>query len=89
MNRYSTSRAKALLEQGRKCGMRDLALRPVADMLKKLILKQGFRDGMRGLIIAFLTAFSVFLKYAKVWEARQLEALGRAPEAKPEPESKS
>lgn len=84
MNRYSTSRAKALLAQGRKSGIKDLALRPVADMLKKLILKQGYRDGMRGLIVALLTAFSVFLKYAKVWEVRQNEALGRVPNAKPE-----
>lgn len=89
LNRYSTSRAKALLEQGRKCGVADLALRPVADMLKKLILKQGYRDGMRGLIVAFLTAFSVFLKYAKVWEARQLEVLGRTCPEKPTPKAES
>jgi len=35
-------------------------------------VKQGFRDGIRGLIIAFFTAYGVFLKYAKLWE------LGRA-----------
>jgi len=32
------------------------------------ILKQGFREGVAGLIIAILGMFYVFLKYAKLWE---------------------
>jgi hypothetical protein len=34
------------------------------------ILKQGFREGVAGLIIAILGMFYVFLKYAKLWELR-------------------
>ena len=68
MNRYSSDRAEALREKGRRCGMKDLALRPVMDFLRKMVLQRGYLDGYRGLIIAFLTAFSVFSKYAKLWE---------------------
>jgi len=47
-----------------------LALRPVARFLKQFVLKQGFRDGMTGLVICMMSAFSVFLKYAKLWAAQ-------------------
>ena len=37
------------------------------------LLKQGFRDGVPGLIISLSTAYSVFLKYAKVWEQEHVD----------------
>ena len=33
-----------------------------------LILKQGFREGVAGFIVAVLGSYYVFLKYAKLWE---------------------
>ena len=41
---------------------------PVARFLKMYVLQQGFRDGMNGLVLCMLGAFTVFLKYAKLWE---------------------
>ena len=35
---------------------------------KLYVWRAGFRDGIPGLIIAVTSAFSVFVKYAKVWE---------------------
>lgn len=40
---------------------------------KKFIVKQGFRDGSRGLIVSLLSAFTVAAKYAKLWERRHVE----------------
>ncbi len=40
---------------------------------KKYILKQGFRDGSRGLIVSLLSAFTVAVKYAKLWELRHVK----------------
>jgi glycosyltransferase involved in cell wall biosynthesis len=53
--------------------------RTVLTFLKKYLLKQGFRDGTRGLIVCLLSALTVTLKYAKLWE-RQLDR----PESPPE-----
>ncbi|PID57393.1 hypothetical protein CSB45_07670 [candidate division KSB3 bacterium] len=39
---------------------------------KKYLIKQGFRDGGRGLIVSLLSAFSVAVKYAKLWELRHV-----------------
>lgn len=44
--------------------------RTLLTFLKKYLLQQGFRDGTRGLIVSLLSAFTVMVKYAKVWEAR-------------------
>jgi hypothetical protein len=48
----------------------DLFILPMAAFIRTFLFKQGFRDGVQGLIIAMFTAYSVFLKYAKVWEKR-------------------
>ena len=45
-----------------------ILLRTVAAFLKKYLLKQGFRDGTRGVIVCLLSAFTVAVKYAKLWE---------------------
>jgi glycosyltransferase involved in cell wall biosynthesis len=45
-----------------------MAVHPPCKFLKMYVLKQGFREGVAGLVIAALGAFYVFLKYAKLWE---------------------
>jgi glycosyltransferase involved in cell wall biosynthesis len=65
---FSRVQAAALYAAGRRAGFGDLFLRPGARFLRAYLLKQGFRDGVPGFVIAFATAFHVFLKYAKLWE---------------------
>lgn len=45
-----------------------LWLYPVYTFFNKYLLKQGIRDGYYGFIIAYLSAFGKFLKYAKAWD---------------------
>ena len=47
-----------------------MLVQPPFKLFKMYILKQGFREGVAGLIIAILGMFYVFLKYAKLWELR-------------------
>jgi hypothetical protein len=47
-----------------------------------LILRGGFRDGARGLLLAVLAAMSVAAKYAFLWE---LGLRGGAPESRGRP----
>jgi len=46
-------------------------LRALFAFFKKYFLKRGFLEGTRGLIISGLSAFQVFIKYAKMWELAQ------------------
>ncbi|MCP5071370.1 MAG: glycosyltransferase family 2 protein [bacterium] len=69
---FSSIQARANLESGRSHALRDMILRPPARFARAFLLKQGYRDGVPGFIIAAATAFHVFLKYAKQWEQSHL-----------------
>ena len=65
---YATLAAEHLASDGVKSGISHIFFNPVAAFIRTYLLKQGFRDGVQGLMIAMFTAYGVFLKYAKVWE---------------------
>jgi len=69
MNNYSS--IAAAQKSGAMSGA-EILLRTALTFFKKYILKQGFRDGTRGVIVSLLSAFTVTLKYGKLWE-KQLE----------------
>ncbi len=46
----------------------DLLIRPLSILIKIFILKQGYREGIRGVIISVFASLFTFLKYAKMWE---------------------
>ncbi len=71
MEVYASLGAAALHERGKRVRGLDLFVVTIAAFVRTYLLKQGFRDGIQGLIIAVCTAYSVFLKFAKVWEKDQ------------------
>lgn len=70
-NRYSTLAARQWLTGGRRVGLADLILRPLARFVSMYALKGGFLDGWRGLVLAVLYAQYVFLRTAKIWELQR------------------
>jgi len=68
---YSRISSAELYKEGKKFRFSDLLLRPPFRFLRDYFLKQGFRDGWPGLIIAVNTSFYVFTKYAKLWELQK------------------
>ncbi|NUO10070.1 MAG: glycosyltransferase family 2 protein [Candidatus Brocadia sp.] len=68
INNFTTISAGEYLKLGKRASLWNITLRPAGTFLKKYILKQGFRDGLPGFIIAVSSAYYVFLKYAKLWE---------------------
>lgn len=65
---FSGEAAAAMVSSGEPFRLRRLLLHPPARFVRAYVLKQGFRDGLPGFVIAAATAFYVFLKYAKQWE---------------------
>lgn len=50
------------------------------------ILRHGFLDGKHGLILCALASFSVFVKYAKLWDQRRRDDMpieGSPPQPQP------
>ena len=73
VNRYTTLAARQMHESGRRAGLVDLVIHPPAAFLRNYLLRLGILDGTPGLIISVVNSYSVFLKFAKLWE------LGRTP----------
>ena len=68
METYSTLAAQEIVRQKGRPSPASLIINPVAVFVKMFLLRQGFRDGIHGFVLAALYAFQVFLKYAKALE---------------------
>ncbi|HEY0592935.1 MAG TPA: hypothetical protein VGF40_14275, partial [Thermoanaerobaculia bacterium] len=68
MTRYGGWAAAQLWVDGRRAGISQVLLRPLGRFLREYVLQQGFRDGIRGLVVVGLHTFYVFWKYARLWE---------------------
>ncbi len=64
---FTAIAAKALYAEGRRFRWVDLLFRPVFVFLKSLVLKRGFVDGWRGVLIACMAFYYDWLKY---WRLR-------------------
>ncbi len=71
MDKYSTLAAQEMKKEGRSAGPLDMSLKPMFTFFKMFIIRQGFRDGIYGLVISILYSFYTFTKYAKLWEMRE------------------
>jgi len=78
VSRYSTWGA----DDARRRGIHGSAWRicghSVGHFLKSYFIKQGFRDGTEGLIIAFMEAYYGFFKYAKLFEMQRKAKANRS-----------
>lgn len=69
---YTTLAAREKSASVRRVGIEDLMIRPLVVFVKTYALKQGFRDGVRGLIVSVFASMYTFVKYAKVWHMIQV-----------------
>jgi glycosyltransferase involved in cell wall biosynthesis len=67
-NRYSGLGAKELFDRGARFSLPKLFFKPVSKFIETYFLKRGFLDGLPGFIISVGAAYSVFLKFVKLWE---------------------
>jgi glycosyltransferase involved in cell wall biosynthesis len=72
-NRYSGLGAQALAERGRKFSYIHLLTKPPTKFVETYFFKAGFLDGIPGFLISVSAAYSVFLKWAKLWEIERVQ----------------
>ncbi len=65
---YTTLAAQEKAKKVRTVCWSDLVFRPLVVFLKTYVLKNGFRDGVRGLIVCVFASMYTFVKYAKLWD---------------------
>ena len=71
INQYSTLSAKQMYEAGRRTGPVEILVHPPAAFLRNYVLRRGFLDGTAGLTISLVNAWSVGLKFMKLWELQR------------------
>lgn len=68
LNRYTSAQAKELDQSAYKFDWRDLISKPLSEFLSRYFANRGFEDGLHGLVLSLLQAFSFLVVYIKVWE---------------------
>lgn len=66
--RYSSQQAKELINSGYKFDAKDLLSKPISEFISRFFAGEGYKDGLHGLVLAFLQFFSIMLIYLKVWQ---------------------
>lgn len=68
LNRYTDIQAQELSAEGYKFNWVDLINKPLSEFLGRYFANKGFEDGLYGLALSLLQAFSFLIVYLKVWE---------------------
>ena len=76
---YSEWGAARLYREGRRAGPLEIFGRPVTRFFKMYVVRLGFLEGVHGLVLSMLGAFTVYLKYARLWEMRILKGAAEVP----------
>jgi glycosyltransferase involved in cell wall biosynthesis len=67
MNHYGALRGKQYFEEGRKVSLFHILIKPPVRFVIHYFIRLGFLDGFTGLFFAKIQAYSVFVKYVKLW----------------------
>lgn len=73
-NRYTTLAADMALAAGKRATFGRIALSPLVRFIKFYFVRQGFRDGLPGLIHIAIGCFNSLMKYSKMLERQNSDA---------------
>jgi len=76
-NRYTTLAAEMALAAGKRPSFARIALSPLVRFIKFYLIRQGFRDGLPGLIHIAIGCFNSMMKYSKMLERHNSDAAVR------------
>jgi len=71
INQYSSLGAESHLHKNKHSSLLYALLSGTVKFLKMYIVKRGFLDGKEGAILAILSGFGSFTKYAKLWSLKK------------------
>lgn len=74
MIRYTKIQAGELKKDGYKFEWNDLIKKPLGEFLGRFFANKGYQDGIHGLALSLLQAFSHFVLYLRLWEIDGLQS---------------
>jgi len=87
LHNFSSIMAAEDFKQKKRFSLFKLLGNPVLRFFKFYIVKQGFKEGIAGLIVALNESFYTYMKYAKLWESYFLAQQSRKDETLKEKET--
>ena len=73
LNRYTSIQANQKKATGYKFSWLDIIKKPSEEFLRRYFAESGYKDGIHGLALANLQAFSEVVLYLKVWELEKFK----------------
>lgn len=73
-DKYSSLQAQQLYQSQKKFSYFKLTTKPLSKFIETYFWKLGFLDGLPGFLISISAAYSVFLKWAKLWEIEKIKS---------------
>lgn len=73
LERYTNVQAETLIKENYQFFWLDLFTKPFNEFLSRYFAGEGYKDGLHGLILSTLQAFSEFIVFLKVWEKQGFE----------------
>lgn len=71
MNRYTKVEVDTIKKSDYKFIWKDLIKKPLGEFLSRYFAGEGYKDGLHGLAVAGLQAFSEFILYLKIWQSEK------------------
>ena len=68
LNRYTSIQAEELHKRGKSATYVDFVKRPTSEFVSRYFAGLGYKDGIHGIALAFLQAFSELCVYLKLWQ---------------------
>ncbi len=68
INRYTDHQKDVVLAKGYRFVMSDLITKPIDEFIGQYFARHGYRDGIHGLALSLLQAFSELVLYLKLWQ---------------------
>lgn len=66
--RYTKIQAQDLMKNGYVFAWRDVIKKPLGEFLSRYFAGEGYKDGVHGLALGLLQAFSELILYLRIWE---------------------
>lgn len=75
LDRYTTIQAKYKILEDYKFSWRDLFQKPTSEFLSRFFVGEAYKDGVHGLALSLLQAFSEVVLYLKIWEMEKFKVI--------------
>ena len=73
LNRYTSVQADIIVKDSHTFHWQDLIKKPVKEFVSRYFNGEGYKDGIHGLALSLLQAFSELVVYLKVWQSKKFE----------------